>query len=144
MDAAAAGKLAYWTWAFANMLLLVGLASLGVRRARARQVAAHRRFMLSAAALVALFVGSYVAKVIALGREPLQAWEPFYVAVRADAPNPAPGVPTRFARASSRSKKSHDASPFGVSSHRYGAWTPPCTVKPAAASPSRRSRAFSM
>jgi uncharacterized membrane protein YozB (DUF420 family) len=79
MDPAAAGKLAYWTWAFANMVLLVALASLGVRRVRARQVSAHRRFMLSAAALVALFVVSYVGKVVALGREPLHAWQPSYV-----------------------------------------------------------------
>jgi uncharacterized membrane protein YozB (DUF420 family) len=80
MDAAAGPKLAYWTWAFANMLLLVGLASFGVRRARAGRIAAHRRFMLGAAALVALFVVSYAAKLVALGREPLHAWEPRYVA----------------------------------------------------------------
>jgi uncharacterized membrane protein YozB (DUF420 family) len=81
MDETAVPKLAYWTWAFANMLLLVGLAALGVRRVRVRQVAAHRRFMLSAAALVLLFVTSYVAKVLVLGRELLHAWEPFYVMV---------------------------------------------------------------
>ena len=46
-------------------------------------------------------------------------------------PNPEPGVPTVFAFVRRWSKKSHDDIPSGVSSHTYGAFTPPLTENPA-------------
>ena len=72
-------KLAFWTAAFANMLAIVAVATVGVRRARRREIAGHRRLMLVAASLVGLFLLSYVAKVGVLGREQLSLWEPRYV-----------------------------------------------------------------
>jgi uncharacterized membrane protein YozB (DUF420 family) len=72
-------KLVYWTAALANMIAIVALAAFGVRRARRREIAGHRRLMLSAAALVALFLVSYVAKVWLLGREQLELWDVRYV-----------------------------------------------------------------
>ncbi len=72
-------KLAYWTAALANMLAIVALAIVAVRRIRRREIAGHRRLMLSAAALVALFLVSYLAKVSLLGREQLELWDPRYV-----------------------------------------------------------------
>lgn len=61
------------------MIAIVALAIAGVRRAQRREIAGHRRLMLSAAGLVGLFLVAYVAKVAALGREPLELWEPRYV-----------------------------------------------------------------
>jgi len=72
-------KLVYWTAALANMIAIVALATLGVRRVRRREIAGHRRLMLTAATLVALFLVSYVAKVGLLGREALEVWDPRYV-----------------------------------------------------------------
>ena len=72
-------KLVYWTLALANMLAIVALATVAVRRVRRREIAGHRRLMLAAASLVALFLVSYVAKVWLLGREQLELWEPRYV-----------------------------------------------------------------
>jgi uncharacterized membrane protein YozB (DUF420 family) len=72
-------KLIFWTAAFANMLAIVSVATVGVRRAQRREIAGHRRLMLIAAALVALFLLAYVAKVGMLGREQLEVWERRYV-----------------------------------------------------------------
>jgi len=72
-------KLAYWTVALANMLAIVALAVVAVRRVRRREIAGHRRLMLGAASLVALFLVSYVAKVGLLGREQLELWDARYV-----------------------------------------------------------------
>lgn len=72
-------KLAYWTAALANMLAIVALAVVAVRRIRRREILGHRRLMLSAASLVALFLVSYLAKVALLGREQLELWDPRYV-----------------------------------------------------------------
>jgi uncharacterized membrane protein YozB (DUF420 family) len=67
-------KLAYWTGATLNMATLVLLAFAGIRRARDGQADRHRRLMLLAASLVVAFVLSYVLKLLALGREDLEAW----------------------------------------------------------------------
>ena len=72
-------KLAYWTAALANMLAIVALAGFAVARVRRREIAGHRRLMLVAAALVAVFLVSYLAKVWLLGREQLELWDPQYV-----------------------------------------------------------------
>jgi putative membrane protein len=74
-------KVAYWTAALANMVAVVVCAVLGVRRIRRAEISAHRRLMTTAAILVGLFLLSYVAKVALLGREPLELWEPRFIAV---------------------------------------------------------------
>jgi uncharacterized membrane protein YozB (DUF420 family) len=68
-------KLAYWTFAFLNMVAIVLIAQRGVRHARRHEVRAHRRCMLTASALVGAFVASYVLKLVLLGREDLAAWD---------------------------------------------------------------------
>lgn len=72
-------KLVFWTVALANMIAIVGLAVAGVGRARRREIGAHRRRMLAAAALVGVFLVAYFVKVAALGREALELWAPHYV-----------------------------------------------------------------
>lgn len=72
-------KLAFWTAALVNMLAIVGLAAVGIGRAKRREIAGHRRLMLGAGALVLLFLVAYVVKVAALGRESLELWAPHYV-----------------------------------------------------------------
>jgi uncharacterized membrane protein YozB (DUF420 family) len=74
-------KVVYWTAALANMLAAIACACLGVRRVRGGDVAGHARLMKSAGALVGLFLVSYAVKVLALGREQLELWEPRYVHV---------------------------------------------------------------
>jgi uncharacterized membrane protein YozB (DUF420 family) len=64
----------FWAAALANMSVLVGFAYTGVLRIRRGAVAAHRRAMLTAASLVGLFLGSYVLKVIFVGREDFSSW----------------------------------------------------------------------
>ena len=71
-------RLAFWTWALADMTVMVGLAAFGIWRVRGRQVAAHRRSMLAAVALLVAFVGSYGLKLALIGREALDTWEPAY------------------------------------------------------------------
>jgi uncharacterized membrane protein YozB (DUF420 family) len=74
-------KVAYWTAALANMLAAVTLAVLGVRRIRRAEIAGHQRLMKTAALLVVLFVLSYGLKLVLLGREALELWEPRFVNV---------------------------------------------------------------
>jgi len=74
-------KLLYWTWAWANMAVVVGLAFSGVREIRRHAIARHRRRMLTAAALVLVFLLSYVCKTALLGYEELELWEPTFVYV---------------------------------------------------------------
>jgi uncharacterized membrane protein YozB (DUF420 family) len=66
--------LAYWTWAFANLFLVVAFGITGIRRIRRRLARGHRRMMLTAVSLVGLFLVSYVIKVIVLGREDRSSW----------------------------------------------------------------------
>ena len=72
-------KLVYWTAALANMGIALALAVEGVRRVRRRDIAGHRRLMLGAATLVVVFLISYVAKVMGLGREQLEVWDARYI-----------------------------------------------------------------
>ncbi len=74
-------KVLYWTAAWLNLAVLVGLALAGVRSIRRGEVGRHRRLMSAAAGLVALFLGSYAVKLAVLGRETLSAWHPYTVAV---------------------------------------------------------------
>ncbi|HEY5656970.1 MAG TPA: DUF420 domain-containing protein [Myxococcota bacterium] len=69
-------KLVYWTLAFANLGVIAACLWVAVRRVRRRDVRGHRRMMLTASALVGLFLLSYVLKVILLGREDLARWTP--------------------------------------------------------------------
>ncbi len=70
----------YWTGAWLNMLAVVLLASAGIREVRRREIARHRRRMLSAMVLVLAFLVSYAIKLLVLGREQLELWSPAYVA----------------------------------------------------------------
>jgi uncharacterized membrane protein YozB (DUF420 family) len=74
-------KVAFWSGALANMLVIAGLALRGLRHARRGELARHARCMRAAAALVALFLTAYVAKVSLLGREALGTWAARDVAV---------------------------------------------------------------
>jgi uncharacterized membrane protein YozB (DUF420 family) len=67
-------KLLFWTGAFANMGAVLWLAARGVRHRRRGDVPSHRRAMRAAAALVLLFLFSYLLKLALLGREPLETW----------------------------------------------------------------------
>lgn len=67
-------KVLYWTGALVNFFAVVVFALLGVRRIRAGAVRAHRRFMVTAASLVGLFLVSYLLKVSFLGKEDLSLW----------------------------------------------------------------------
>ncbi len=68
-------RLAYWTFAFIDLCGVVGFAAAGVVALRRGDVTRHRRRMLTAAALVGLFVLSYLCKLALLGREDLASWE---------------------------------------------------------------------
>jgi uncharacterized membrane protein YozB (DUF420 family) len=69
-------KLAFWTAAFANMVLAATLAVRGVAFARHGEFARHARSMRGAAACVALFLVAYAAKLALLGREAVETWSP--------------------------------------------------------------------
>lgn len=69
-------RLAFWTAAFANMLVIVLLAMRGVAHARRKAIEPHRRCMLAAATLVVAFVLAYVVKLFVLGPEDLGRWGP--------------------------------------------------------------------
>jgi uncharacterized membrane protein YozB (DUF420 family) len=74
-------KLAFWTIAFANMVLAAVLAVRGVWLARRGELLRHARCMRAAAAFVALFLGAYALKLAVLGREAREAWSPGAVTV---------------------------------------------------------------
>ena len=67
-------KVAYWTAAWINLLVLSFFALSGVQQVRRGQVARHRRSMLTAVWLVVFFVVSYLVKLALLGREDLTVW----------------------------------------------------------------------
>ena len=67
-------KTLFWTGAFANMGLVLALAVSGVWQRRRGDIPRHRRRMVLAAALVGLFLASYVLKLAFLGREALHTW----------------------------------------------------------------------
>ena len=74
-------NLAFWSLALANLAVVVACAWTGVRRIRAKDVAGHRRMMLTSMSLVGLFLVSYAMKVRVLGREDKTAWTTFDFAV---------------------------------------------------------------
>jgi len=64
----------FWTGALLNMALMFGLMANGVRQVRRGNLAAHRRSMIAATALVAVFLVSYLFKATLLGREDFSLW----------------------------------------------------------------------
>jgi uncharacterized membrane protein YozB (DUF420 family) len=69
-------KLVFWCAALANLGLILVFGALAVRAVRSGDVRAHRRRMLTAAALVGLFLVSYLVKIAVLGREDRSLWSP--------------------------------------------------------------------
>jgi uncharacterized membrane protein YozB (DUF420 family) len=67
-------KLLYWTAALANLAIIVAYGARGIAAVRRGDVRTHRRMMLTGTVLVAVFLVSYVLKVVALGREDRSAW----------------------------------------------------------------------
>lgn len=74
-------KLLFWTWAWLNLALVLGLALLGIRRIREGALRAHRRLLFVASFLVVFFLVAYVGKLFFLGREQLELWSESYVQV---------------------------------------------------------------
>ena len=64
----------FWTIALANLGVIVACGARGVRAIRSGDARTHRRMMLTAVALVGLFLLSYLAKVAWLGHEDRSAW----------------------------------------------------------------------
>jgi uncharacterized membrane protein YozB (DUF420 family) len=67
-------KLLFWTASLLNLGVLVGFAVLGVRYARRGEIARHQRAMKIASALIIVFLGFYLLKVLFIGREDVEAW----------------------------------------------------------------------
>src|SRR5262245_57157425 len=67
-------RLAYWTFALLDLTAVVGFAASGVAALRRGDVPRHKRRMLTAAALVGLFLVSYLCKLALIGREDRASW----------------------------------------------------------------------
>jgi uncharacterized membrane protein YozB (DUF420 family) len=67
-------KLWFWTAALALMGGVVACAAVGIARRRRGEMRGHRSAMLAAAALVGLFLLSYLLKVALLGHEEISTW----------------------------------------------------------------------
>jgi uncharacterized membrane protein YozB (DUF420 family) len=67
-------KLVYWTAALANLAIIVACGARGIAAVRRGEVRTHRSMMLTATVLVGVFLGSYLLKVFALGKEDKSAW----------------------------------------------------------------------
>jgi uncharacterized membrane protein YozB (DUF420 family) len=67
-------KLAFWTAALVNLLVIVALVIAGIRSIRRGQVSRHHRCMKASAWLVTAFLGSYAVKLALLGGESLARW----------------------------------------------------------------------
>ena len=67
-------RLAYWTFALLDLTAVVGFAAAGVAALRRGDVPRHHRRMLTAAALVGVFLVSYVCKLALIGREDRASW----------------------------------------------------------------------
>ena len=74
-------KLLFWTGALVDLGLVAACGAAGVRAIRRGEVRRHRRFMLGAGGLIALFLVAYSVKVPLLGREDRSAWSSLDYAV---------------------------------------------------------------
>ena len=68
----------FWCFALLNMGVLFAFVVAGVRQIRRGEAAAHKRSMMTAASLVGLFLVSYVAKAMFLGKEDVSVWSSFH------------------------------------------------------------------
>ena len=73
--------LIFWVFAYFLMFGLLATAIIAVRFARLGKLDAHAKWMNITVFLVILFVLSYGGKLLFLGRESLEIWEPAYVIV---------------------------------------------------------------
>lgn len=67
-------KLLFWCVALLDLGVVAGCAVAGVRAIRRRDVRVHRRCMLTASVLVAVFLAAYLLKVALLGKEDRSLW----------------------------------------------------------------------
>jgi hypothetical protein len=67
-------KVLFWTGAFVNMGVVVGLAIAGIRHVKAGRMETHRKLMIASALLVVGFIVAYGFKLHFLGREDLSVW----------------------------------------------------------------------
>jgi uncharacterized membrane protein YozB (DUF420 family) len=74
-------KVLYWTFAFINMGIVVGLGVYAARQLGAGNPARHRKLMITASCLVLGFLVSYVFKLQFLGREDLSRWNQWAVSL---------------------------------------------------------------
>jgi uncharacterized membrane protein YozB (DUF420 family) len=74
-------KLLFWTLALLNLAVITVCGQRAIAAIRRGDVRTHRRMMLTATALVGVFLGSYVAKVILLGKEDRAFWTPIDYAI---------------------------------------------------------------
>jgi uncharacterized membrane protein YozB (DUF420 family) len=70
-------KLLFWSWALANMGLVLGLGLRGWLAIHANQIDRHRRSMVWAGFWVVAFLAAYLVKSALLGREDLSVWSSF-------------------------------------------------------------------
>jgi uncharacterized membrane protein YozB (DUF420 family) len=67
-------KLLFWCVALLDLGVVAGCAVAGVRAIRRGDVRVHRRCMLAASVLVAVFLAAYLLKVALLGKEDRSLW----------------------------------------------------------------------
>lgn len=125
-------KLLFWTGALANLAVIVACGALGVRAIRRGDAATHRTLMVASAALVGLFLVSYVAKVAVLGGEDRSAWtaldhallyvHELCIAVMLVAGGVALALAWRFRRRVDRVRPPPEAFLPGRAAHRRAGW----------------------
>jgi uncharacterized membrane protein YozB (DUF420 family) len=67
-------KLVFWSVALVDLATVVLCTGAGVRAIRRKDVRRHKRWMLTAGALILGFLVAYVGKVATLGKEDRSAW----------------------------------------------------------------------
>jgi uncharacterized membrane protein len=133
-------RLVYWTFALLDLAAVVALAASGVAALRRGDVTRHRRRMLTAAALVGLFVLSYLGKLALLGREDLASWGAISIHVLrihelcvftmliAGAVAGSRALRLRHTRNATRDPKDPPAPAALVRWHRGAGWTAVCAA----------------
>ena len=133
-------RLAYWTFALLDLCAVVGFAAAGVVALRHGDVMRHRRRMLTAAALVGIFLLSYLGKLALLGREHLAVWEAgsvwmlrihelfVFTMLLAGAVAGSRALRLRHTRNATRNPKDPPAPASLVRWHRGAGWTAVCAA----------------